>query len=91
MNNNQWDYEKILLTKYSILKSIHSLVVNMNIKKIFGLCVMTLTILVLTISAISITPTAVGQNLTGGNMSGQIGSSQAEVEALCSLSPACIT
>ena len=52
---------------------------------------MTLTILVLTTSAISITPTAVGQNLTGGNMSGQIGSSQAEVEALCSLSPACIT
>lgn len=50
-----------------------------------------MTILVLTITAISVTPTAVAQNMTGGNTTGQIGSSQAEVEALCSLSPACIT
>jgi ATP/ADP translocase len=64
----------------------------MNIKKISGLCIMALmTILVLTITAISVTPTAVAQNMTGGNTTGQIGSSQAEVEALCSLSPACIT
>jgi len=63
----------------------------MDIKKISGLCIMTLTILVLTIAAISATPTAVAQNMTAGNMTGQIGSSQSEVEALCSLSPACIT
>ena len=52
---------------------------------------MALTILVLTITAISVTPTAVAQNMTNGNITGQISSSQAEVEAQCSLSPACIT
>jgi hypothetical protein len=49
------------------------------------------TILVLTITVIAVIPTAVAQNMTGGNMTGQFGSSQAEVEAQCSLSPACIT
>ncbi len=52
---------------------------------------MALTILVLTITTISATPTTVAQNMTGGNMTGQISNSQSEVEALCSLSPACIT
>jgi hypothetical protein len=75
----------------NILKSIRSLVKSMNIKKISSLCIVALTILVLTIPAISVTPTVVAQNITGGNITGQIGSSQSEVEAQCSLSPACIT
>jgi hypothetical protein len=76
----------------NILKSNYSLVVSMNINKIFGLCIMALmSIFVLTITAVSVTPAAIAQNMTGGNTTGQIGSSQAEVEAQCSLSPACIT
>jgi hypothetical protein len=63
----------------------------MNIKKITGICIMALTILVLTIPAISVTPMADAQNNTSSNLTGQFGSSQAEVEAQCSLSPACIT
>ena len=52
---------------------------------------MALIIFVLTITAVSVTPAAISQNMTGGNTTGQIGDSQAEVEAQCSLSPACIT
>ena len=52
---------------------------------------MALTILVLIITAIPASPTANAQNNTSGNLTGQFGSSQAEVEAQCSLSPACIT
>lgn len=55
---------------------------------------MALTILVLTIPAISVTPTADAQNNTSNtssNLTGQFGRTQAEVEAQCSLSPACIT
>ncbi len=50
-----------------------------------------MTIFVLTITVVSVTPEAIAQNMTGGNMTGQIGSTQAEIEAQCSLSPACIT
>lgn len=52
---------------------------------------LTIFMLTVTVTAISITPTVVALNMTGGNMTGQIGNSQAEVEAQCSLSPACIT
>jgi hypothetical protein len=53
-------------------------------------------IIVLTVIAISSTPAAVAQNttdgnMTGGNMTGQISRSSEDVEAQCSLSPACIT
>ena len=47
--------------------------------------------IVLTVIAISSTPAAVAQNTTDGNMTGQISSSSEDVEAQCSLSPACIT
>lgn len=50
-----------------------------------------MTIFVLTITTIPVTPTADAQNITNGNLTGQPSSSQAEVEAQCSLSPACIT
>ena len=55
-----------------------------------------IAIIVLTVIAISSTPAAVAQNttdgnMTGGNMTGQISSSSEDVEAQCSLSPACIT
>ena len=50
-----------------------------------------MTIFVSTITAVSVTPAAIAQTMTGGNTTRQIGSSQAEVEAQCSLSPACIT
>lgn len=66
------------------------LVVGMITKK-FGFCIMALIIIVLTIPTITATPTAIAQNITNGNMTGQSSNTQAEVEALCSLSPACIT
>lgn len=59
-----------------------------------------MAIFVLTVTAFSVAPAAIAQNLTvgnmtggnmtDGNMSGQISSSREEVEAQCSLSPACI-
>ena len=54
-----------------------------------------MAVFVLTVTAIYVIPAALAQNSdgnkTGGNMTGQPSMSQAEVEALCSLSPACIT
>lgn len=52
---------------------------------------MALTILVLTITVIPVTTTVVAQNMTMGNLTGITPNSQAEVDAQCSLSPACIT
>ena len=96
LDPQQEEYSGVFWDEYihkipNTLKSILSLVVSMNIKKITGLCIMALTILILTIPAISVTPTADAQNNTNSNLTGQFGSSQAEVEAQCSLSPACIT
>jgi len=57
-----------------------------------------MAVFVLTITAIFVIPAAIAQNMTGGNTTGanttgriSSGLSQAEVEAKCSLSPACIT
>ena len=55
-----------------------------------------MAVFVLTVTAIChVIPAAFAQNTdgnkTGGNMTGQPSMSQEEVEALCSLSPACIT
>ena len=54
-----------------------------------------MAVIALTVTAIFVIPAAFAQNTegnkTGGNMTGQPGMSQEEVEALCSLSPACIT
>jgi hypothetical protein len=57
-----------------------------------------MAVFALTVTAISVTPAAIAQNMTGGNTTGgnttgQISSSlsREEVEAKCSLSPACIT
>ncbi len=54
-----------------------------------------IAVLVLTVTAISIIHGALAQNTdgnkTGGNTNEKPGMSQEEVEAICSLSPACIT
>jgi hypothetical protein len=54
-----------------------------------------IAVLVLTVTAISVIHGAFAQNTDGnktdGDMTGKPGMSQEEVEALCSLSPACIT
>ena len=54
-----------------------------------------MAVFVATITAIYVIPAAFAQNTdgnkTGENMTGQPSMSQEEVEALCSLSPACIT
>jgi hypothetical protein len=60
-----------------------------------------MAVFVLTVTEISVAPAAIAENLTDGNMTGanmtdgditgQISSSREEVEAQCSLSPACIT
>ena len=78
--------------KCQILISTHSLAVSMSINQFSRLSIITMiAIIVLTVIAISSTPAAVAQNMTGGNMTGQISSSSEDVEAQCSLSPACIT
>jgi multidrug efflux pump subunit AcrB len=68
----------------------------MSIDQFSGLCIMVaMAVFVLTVAAIYVIPVAFAQNTdgnkTGGNMTGQPGMSQEEIEALCSLSPACIT
>lgn len=91
MENNHECFEKIYsqTDQYpNILISINPLVVIMNINKFSFLCMMALTLLVM---IIPVTQTAVAENMTSGNTTGQIGGSQAEVEARCSQSPACIT
>lgn len=54
-----------------------------------------MAVFVATVTAIYVIPAAFAQNTdgnkTGENMTGQPSMSQEEVEALCSLSPACIT
>jgi uncharacterized membrane protein len=89
------DHHKLL----NIFISTPSLVVSMNINELSGLCIMAVMgVFVLTVTVIYVTPAAIAQNMTGGNTTGgnttgKIGSSlsREEVEALCSLSPACIT
>jgi hypothetical protein len=68
----------------------------MNINKYSVLRKMVVVaVLILTVTAISGIHGAFAQNTegnkTGGDMTGKPGMSQEEVEALCSLSPACIT
>jgi hypothetical protein len=68
----------------------------MNINQYSRLYVMVvIAILVLTVTAISVIHGALAQNAdgnkTGEDMTGKPGMSQEEVEAQCSLSPACIT
>jgi hypothetical protein len=76
----------------------------MNINQFSGVCIMAvMAVFVLTVTATSVIPAANAQNMTGGNTTGgnttggnttgRISSSlsQEEVEAKCSLSPACIT
>jgi hypothetical protein len=68
----------------------------MNIDQFSGLCIMVaIAVFVVTVTAIYVTPAAFAQNTdgnkTGENMTGQPSMSQEAVEALCSLSPACIT
>ena len=80
----------------NFFKSIPSLVVNMNIDQFSGHCIMVvMAVFVLTVTAIYVIPAAFAQNtdgnVTGRNITAQPGMSQEEVEALCSLSPACIT
>ena len=83
--------------KSQILISTHSLVANMSINQFSRFYIMAvIAVIVLTVIAISSTPAAVAQNMTdgnmtGGNMTGQTSSSSEDVEAQCSLSPACIT
>ncbi|MGC2309366.1 MAG: hypothetical protein WA461_13255 [Nitrososphaeraceae archaeon] len=83
--------------KCQMLISTHSLVVSMSINQFSRLSIKAMiATIVLTVIAISSTPAAVAQNttdgnMTGGNMTGQISSSSEDVEAQCSLSPACIT
>ena len=68
------------------------MVANMSINQFSRFYIMAvIAVIVLTVIAISSTPAAVAQNMTGGNMTGQISSSSEDVEAQCSLSPACIT
>ena len=54
-----------------------------------------IAVLIFTVTAISVIHGAFAQNTdgnkTGGDMTGKPGMSQEEVEAICSLSPACIT
>jgi hypothetical protein len=54
-----------------------------------------IAVLIFTVTAISVTHGAFAQNTdgnkTGGDMNEKPGMSQEEVEAICSLSPACIT
>lgn len=54
-----------------------------------------IAVLIFTVTTISVIHGALAQNTagnkTGGNMNEKPGMSQEEVEALCSLSPACIT
>jgi hypothetical protein len=54
-----------------------------------------IAVLIFTVTAIPVIHGALAQNTdgnkTGGNMNEKPGMSQEEVEALCSLSPACIT
>jgi len=54
-----------------------------------------IAVLIFTVTAISVIHGALAQNadgnMTGGDTTGKPGMSQEEVEAICSLSPACIT
>jgi hypothetical protein len=68
----------------------------MNIDQFSGLYIMVvMAVFVATVTTIYVIPAAFAQNTvrnkTGENMTGQPSMSQEEVEALCSLSPACIT
>jgi hypothetical protein len=80
----------------NILISIPSFIVSMNINQYSGLGIMVMiAVLIFTVTAISVIDGAFAQktdgNKTGGDMTGKPGMSQEDVEALCSLSPACIT
>lgn len=50
-----------------------------------------MAIFVFTVMVISVAPVAIAQNMTGGNMTEQISNTPAEIDAQCSISPACIT
>ena len=80
----------------NILISITSLIVSMNINQYSRLYVMVvIAVLISTVTEFSVIQEAFAQNTdgnkTGGEMTAKPGMSQQDVEALCSLSPACIT
>ena len=88
----------IVIIVLGVLKGVYSYIAQYPY--ILGLYIMAV-ISIFVVTTIYVSPPAIAQNMTDGNMTGgnmtdgnmtgQISNSREEVEARCSLSPACIT